>query len=122
MIQLKYILSFAALLAYVGAYTPEPPRPVDSVKFAQKGEKCGGLRRPELPCLPGLECKQKPTGKCRRKSDSIQKRSEKSVGRKKCQNGGEAESKEGQPCATDAECGHGFECDNRKMDGVKVCV
>ena len=140
MIQLKYILSFAALLAYVGAYTPPTPGSKgakcssdkdcnDSLmcdddgtcqKLGAKGEYCGGMGA--YPgCLPGLECKQEPAGKCRKISDSIQKRSKKSLGRKKCQNGGGAESKEGQPCATDAECGHGFECGDRIANAPGRC-
>jgi len=132
MIQIKKILSFAALIAYVGA-----------IPDATEGQQCAGfagvecdknldldciLDNPEISdsmgtcmkrkgkegdtcgwgftsCADGLVCKT-PKGTCGI-ADPLQKRAKKSVGRKRCKNGGGAGSKE---CDTDAECGRGGKC------------
>jgi len=147
MVQLKYILSFAALLAYVGAESREAPKPgeiyglcggTDKIqcgqdlecilengsegrcqwKTAKEGESCGALVNPSS-CAEGLHCKYPKNGICGI-SDSIHKRSKPSVGRNRC-NPGYGPSKEGTECDTDSECGRGLKC-YEKSDIQGICV
>jgi hypothetical protein len=99
MIQLKYILSFAALIAYVGA-SPW----VEGVK---EGKACGYSEATggNHNCADGLECIYPPAKQC--SPVSLEKR-----GRKKgCKNPGQGgKGTEGEACETDADCVPGSYC------------
>jgi hypothetical protein len=70
----------------------------------KKGDTCGwGFPS----CADDLVCKLPPkNGVC----GISQRKAYKSVGRKRCKNGGGAGLKEGEACANDKECGRGLQC------------
>jgi hypothetical protein len=148
MVQLKYILSFAALLAYVGAESPPvfaKPGEIDGLcggtdkiqcgqdlecsaindsegycwKRAKEGESCGGMvNRPS--CAEGLHCKYPKRGTCLIPG-SMFKPSKERVGRRNRCKTGSGPPKEGTECDNDIECGRGLEC-VEISDQLGTCV